>query len=306
MNRYAKLYGSIWTDEKFSSLSSDSKLLYLYLISCKSCNSVGLFKLGKGTIIDEFCSDSEGNECLSSDALDKSINELNESGLATYKNRWVMFNNWMRWNLPSSPVHVPGISKEINDLISQKPPKEFLARLLHSMSVNLMGLVAKKDTVKKTYYAILREHLNMKALTDFFSGEDNLSKAFSGTFGKEADKTPMMSPRDYLKTRYSLGNEKVVNKEEEEGEEKEEGEEEGNSSSPFKKNSEAEISLLCSDGRVRVVSPSAVLKVLRSHPQIDAEELRARVQARCLKGPQPKYEEVDQFFLDAVKEVCNG
>ena len=128
----------------------------------------------------------------------------------------------------------------------------------------------------------------------------------SGTFGKEADKTPMMSPRDYLKTRYSLGNEKVVNKDEEEGEEKEEGEEEGNSSSPFKKNSEAEISLLCSDGRVRVVSPSAVLKVLRSHPQIDAEELRARVQARCLKGPQPKYEEVDQFFLDAVKEVCNG
>lgn len=74
-------------------------------------------------------------------------------------------------------------------------------------------------------------------------------------------------------------------------------------SSPCKKGTEAEISLLCSDGRVRVVSHSAVLKVLSSHPQLDAETLRAKVQAKCLKGPQPNYDDVDQFFIDAVREV---
>ena len=307
MNRYAKLYGSIWTDEKFSSLSSDSKLLYLYLISCKSCNSVGLFKLGKGTITDEFCSDLDGNERITSEDLDKCIEELNNSGLATYKNRWVMFNNWMRWNLPSSPVHVPGLSKEIDDLVVQKPPIEFMARLLHSMTENLMGLVAKKETGKKTYYAILREHLNSKALSEFFRGEDNVSKAFSGTFKTEEEKTQMMSPRDYLKIRYSLGNQKVMNKEEGEGEEegKEEGEEKGKFSSPYKKNTEAEISLLCSDGQIRVVSPSAVLQVLSSHPSLDIETLRAKVQSANLKNEskRPSEDSVDQFFLDVVKEV---
>ena len=304
MNRYAKVYGSIWSDERFSMLHTDTKLLYFYLISCKSCNSIGLFKLGKGTITDEFCTDIEGNETLKPNELDYIIEDLNQSGIATYKNRWVMFNNWMRWNLPSSPTHVPGLAKEINDLISQKPPKEFLARLLNSMQTALLGLSVKKDTQKKTYYSLLKDTLNIKALSDFFGGEDNLAKAFSGTWKETTGR-----PHDnHVIGTWSSRDRHVPSKEEEEeeGEEEVEGEEKGMFSSPCKKGNEAEITLLCSDGRVRVVSPSAVLKVLSSNPQLDAETLRAKVQAKCLKGPQPNYDDVDQFFVDAVKEVVNG
>ena len=189
MNRYAKIYGSIWTDERFCLLSTNAKLLYFYLISCKSCTSIGLFKLGKGTIMDEFCSDSEGNETLSTEELDEGIKELNDSGIATYKGRWVIFNQWMRWNQPSSPTHVPGIAKEINDLLKQKPPIEFVARLLRSMNVNLSGIIAKKDNLKKSYYAILKDYLDFKALTEFFGGEDALASAFNGTF-RMTPKTP--------------------------------------------------------------------------------------------------------------------
>ena len=305
MNRYAKVYGSIWSDERFSMLHTDTKLLYFYLISCKSCNSIGLFKLGKGTITDEFCTDIEGNETLTPQELDYIIEDLNHSGIATYKGRWVMFNNWMRWNLPSSPVHVPGLANEVNDLLPQKPPKEFLAHLLATMQTTLVGLSVKKDATKKTYYAIFKEHLNIKALSDFFGGEDNLAKAFSGKWSETPQNPTPRLPKDYLKTRYSLPNDYLMNKEEEEGEEKEEGEgeEKGMFSSPCKKGTEAEITLLCSDGRTRVVSPSAVLKVLSSNPSLDAETLRAKVQAKCLKGPQPNYDDVDQFFIDAVREV---
>ena len=307
MNRYAKIYGSIWTDEKFSLLKEESKLLYFYLISCKSCNSVGLFKLGKGTITDEFCTDINGKEVVTSSELDDILDDLNASGLVQYKNRWVMFNQWMRWNQPSSPVHVPGLANEVNDLISQKPPREFLAHLLSTMQNCLVGLIAKKDTTKKTYFAILKEHLNIKSLSDYFGGDDKLSDAFYGKYKSTSENNPKTLPNDYLKTKYRLGNQNVRNKEEEkeEGEEEVEGEEKGNFSSPCKKGTEAEISLLCSDGRVKVVTPSAVLGVLSSHPSWDFETIKTKVQAKCLKGPQPKYEDVDQFFLDAVKEVVN-
>ena len=304
MNRYAKIYGSIWSDEKFSKLHEGTKLLYFYLISCKSCNSVGLFKLGKGTIMDEFCTDSDGEEIYTPQELDYMVEDLNGSGLVQYKNRWVMFNQWMRWNQPSSPTHVPGLSKEINDLIGQKPPKEFLARLLNSMQTSLVGLSVKKETTKKTYFFILKESLNIKSLSDYFGGEERLAQAFSGKWS-EATQT---SHDNHMMGKWSSHDNQVPSKEEEkeEGEEEVEGEEKECFSSPSKKETEAELSLLCSDGRVRVVSPSAVLGVLSSHPSWDFDTLKAKVQARNLKGPQPRYEDVDQFFLDAVKEVVNG
>ena len=300
MNRYAKIYGSIWTDEKFNLLSSDAKLLYFYLISCKSCNSIGLFKLGKGTVIDEFCCDADGNETMDDATLQKSIEELNGSGIATYQGRWVMFNNWMRWNLPSSPVHVPGLANEINDLLPQKPPKEFLAHLLATMQTALVGLSVKKDATKKTYYAIFKEHLNTKALSDFFGGEENLSKAFSGKWSETPQKPTPRLPNDYLKTRYSLPNDYLMNKEEEEGEE--EGEEKEIFSSPCKKGTEPEIFLFCSDGQPGAVSPSAVLEAKRKHPGIDLEELRVKIQSKSLSSA-PKREDLDRFFLETVEEM---
>jgi len=302
MNRYAKVYGSIWSDERFSMLHTDTKLLYFYLISCKSCNSIGLFKLGKGTITDEFCTDIEGNETLKPNELDYIIEDLNQSGIATYKNRWVMFNNWMRWNLPSSPTHVPGLAKEINDLISQKPPKDFLARLLNSMQTLLLGLSVKKDTSKKTYYALLKESLNIKVLSDYFGGEDRLAQAFNGTW-KETTQT---SHGNHMIGKWSSHDNQVPSKEEEkeEGEEEVEGEEKGYFSSPCKKGTEAEISLFCADGQTGVVSPSAVLKAIKDYPRMDFQKVKSKVQSRSLVD-RPRVEDVDQFFLDAVKEVVN-
>ena len=304
MNRYAKIYGSIWSDERFSMLYTDTKLLYFYLISCKSCNSVGLFKLGKGTITDEFCTDIEGNETLTPQELDYIIEDLNHSGIATYKQRWVMFNNWMRWNLPSSPTHVPGLAKEINDLIAQKPPKEFLAKLLNSMQTALVGLSVKKDTSKKTYYSLLKESLNLKALSDYFGNEDRLAQAFNGTWKETTPK----AHDDHVMSKCLSHDDHMVSKEEEEGEEEGEveGEEKGMFSSPCKIGTDPEISLLCSDGRVRVVSPSAVLQVLRSNPNYDLETLRAKVQSVNLRDEsnRPNEKTLDAFFLDVVREVA--
>lgn len=41
--RYQRIYSQIWYDEKFSALSDDAKLLFVYLLTSPHSNSVGLY-----------------------------------------------------------------------------------------------------------------------------------------------------------------------------------------------------------------------------------------------------------------------
>ena len=45
--RYQPVLTSVWTDEKFIHFNSDTKLLWLYLLTCKHSNMIGLFNLPK-------------------------------------------------------------------------------------------------------------------------------------------------------------------------------------------------------------------------------------------------------------------
>ena len=48
MRDYGKISTTIWDSRKFGSVSDDARLLYLYLHTCKSVNSVGCFTLKQG------------------------------------------------------------------------------------------------------------------------------------------------------------------------------------------------------------------------------------------------------------------
>jgi len=48
--RYQKVHSQIWNDEKFSKLSDNAKLLFIYIMSCDHSNAIGLFLLPKGYI----------------------------------------------------------------------------------------------------------------------------------------------------------------------------------------------------------------------------------------------------------------
>lgn len=45
MARYSKIYNSVWSDPCFEGLSSEGKLLYLYLLTCPIGSSAGYFRL---------------------------------------------------------------------------------------------------------------------------------------------------------------------------------------------------------------------------------------------------------------------
>lgn len=51
MREYGKISTSVWNSQKFSTVSDDAKLLYLYLHTCPSVNSIGCFVLKQGYAI---------------------------------------------------------------------------------------------------------------------------------------------------------------------------------------------------------------------------------------------------------------
>lgn len=60
MRDFAKIYTALWDSEKFNKLmledgepDDDARLLYLYLQTCKHCNSVGCFRLKPGYATDD-------------------------------------------------------------------------------------------------------------------------------------------------------------------------------------------------------------------------------------------------------------
>ena len=94
--RYGKISEAIWADDKFQGLTDGSKLLYIYLLSCENCNSVGIFRIGAGMIEDGFGT--------SRDRIGQNMSELEQCGLIGYQNGWLWFNKYLKWNEPTSPI----------------------------------------------------------------------------------------------------------------------------------------------------------------------------------------------------------
>ena len=53
--KYHTVHSAIWEDEKFIELSSNEKLIYIYLFSNHRCPPSGIYKLSKNTISFELC-----------------------------------------------------------------------------------------------------------------------------------------------------------------------------------------------------------------------------------------------------------
>jgi len=51
--RYTQVFDRFWDDENIVLLSNDSKLLYLYIMSCRHGNAAGVFILPKPYIQDD-------------------------------------------------------------------------------------------------------------------------------------------------------------------------------------------------------------------------------------------------------------
>lgn len=193
--RYAKINEAIWTDEKITSVSDSAKLFYIYLLSCSSCNSIGLFRIGLGLIEDEFCHSRE--------QVMGCINELENACLIEYRKGWLWFSKFLRWNEPISPNHARKCAADLNDCILKGAPKEAVFNFLASVKPILSRLKIKGGD--RTYFDEFMSALDTVLVTDYLGGEAEFRKAFNSSYGLNRSASEVLD-KDLRSTGEALGN----------------------------------------------------------------------------------------------------
>jgi len=97
MRDYGKVYATFWSSETTSTLSTDGKLLALYLMTCGHSTIAGVFRLPDGYVAEDLQWTSE--------RVAKGLSELFDKGFADRcaTTKWVWVRKHLEWNKPENP-----------------------------------------------------------------------------------------------------------------------------------------------------------------------------------------------------------
>lgn len=128
MARYRKIDPRIWNDAKFSHLSNDAKLLFIYLLTSPQTQMIGAVPMRAESVAAELGFDMERYAIR--------YQELHSMGIAEYDDRglyWV--KNFLKYNSPDNPKVV--ISwRECLDFLPECP---LLSKILESARVHCLS-----------------------------------------------------------------------------------------------------------------------------------------------------------------------
>lgn len=118
--RYGKILSGMWSDQRFQALGCGAKLLYVYLLSCEHCSSIGLFKLGMGYVMDDMD--------VSRKEAESAMAELEGQGLASYDKgtKTCLIHRYLRYNPPQNPKHLKGMAKVFDEQEATEYDEAFL------------------------------------------------------------------------------------------------------------------------------------------------------------------------------------
>lgn len=271
--RYGKINEAIWGDKKFNSCSDSARLLYMYLLSCSKCNSIGIFQIGMGLIEDEF-----GHERSVIKAL---IAELDAADLLRYENNWIWFNKYLRWNEPTSPNHARRCANDLNDVVMKSAPKEAVCNFLGSVRPILSGLKVKNGD--KTYYDDFKEALDFPLVGELVGGEDTLKRCLrDGVCGLNRSTCEALQ-KDLASTSEVLGNNN--NNKYKDNNNTSTQQDNTRLVGTCKSKEPSEVSLYCSDGLPLAVGQSAVSLALARFSEDERHRVIIEAQKKTINAP---------------------
>lgn len=127
MARYRKIDPRIWNDAKFSALSSEGKLLFLYLLTAPAMTMIGAMPMRASAVAEELGFDSKRYAIR--------YQELSQMGIVEYDDRglfWV--KNFLKYNAPDNPKVVISWGS-ILDLLPECP---LLTKVLKSAQAHCL------------------------------------------------------------------------------------------------------------------------------------------------------------------------
>ncbi len=108
--RYIRIASKFWTDEKIIELDTESKLLYLYILTCPHSNMAGYYRLPKEYIMADLKLLPEG--------LHKPFTKLLQEGLIKYceKSFVILIPNYYKYNPIQNKNQAKGAAKKTCEL----------------------------------------------------------------------------------------------------------------------------------------------------------------------------------------------
>ena len=318
--RYGKINEAIWSDDKFQSLTNESKLLYIYLLSCANCTCIGIFQIGYGVMEDEFNSDR--------DQIRASIEELKDAGLIGYENKWLWFSKYLRWNMPLSPNHARQYAIAVHECVLKGAPVAAIWCFMSSARQILSSdRYQTKDGKRRSYWDDFKAACDFEELQDCLGGLDKLEacvegqkytennsktsttevipKPSEGLDSEAADSSDtegldkgLASRTEAVRTQTSTSTSTSTNT--------------SNQTRPVPTgsvsgviigNNDTQIALICSDGQPHKVPNHIIQRAKRKNPGIDvyaaARKISEKTEQDKLIRPEPK--DLENFFLKAIQ-----
>jgi uncharacterized damage-inducible protein DinB len=126
MRDYGSVCTSFWIDPQTQSLTNESKLLALYLLTGPHTNMLGCFRLPVGYIAEDLHWDKKN-------VLD-SVNELSTLGFITYDSNssWVLIHEFLKYN----PIENPNQGKSIAKLVDKISESSTVFKPLMKLLIN--------------------------------------------------------------------------------------------------------------------------------------------------------------------------
>ena len=204
---YQKIDVKIWRDEKFINLSEDAKSLFLYILTSPHSNSLGLYVLPKGYIIEDMK--------WSPKRLDKPLMELLDKQLIQYDEavRMVFIKNQLKHRPLVNPRQVIGAANILKAL--PKTPlfaglKERLDKPLYKPLIKLLDKPLPKLNSK---HITINKDINTNKEKEIHCPEEKTQEPIPfeeiisdlNTKAKKSFKHTTQATRNFIKARWNEG-----------------------------------------------------------------------------------------------------
>jgi len=130
MSRYICLHRTIWNDDKFPFLNTDTQIVVLHLFTTYYGNPLGLFKASMGALSDEIRWKRKRYEDAIRDAISYGILDACE------KHQMVYIKNFLKYNPPTSPKSY----KKWNAMLKSLPECKLKTQWYQDFKANKYGI----------------------------------------------------------------------------------------------------------------------------------------------------------------------
>lgn len=151
--KYRKVSPSTWTDRFFKSLSTEGRLLWMYLLTSPQTTPFGLYRFSKGQAADD--------TGLPADTVTTVLEELTARGgdqtvRFDERSRLIFLPNWLRYNPPSNPNVVKSWVAQLREIPQDSP---FLYDWLKALEGCTMDL---GDSVQETLWSTVTDSVGLQ------------------------------------------------------------------------------------------------------------------------------------------------